>query len=285
MSDYSAIRTLTIEIQGGLGNQLFQVFTLIATSLDNKIPFFFMHIDRPSRSDRPFYWNTIFCEIAKFIKKDLRVKYVYKEPHFHFKPVPISCDSYLNLALYGYFQSPKYFDHHKHSIIKLLKLKDKQQSVIKKFDDGFFGHCVSVHFRIGDYVKVQHIHPVLGLSYYTKSIQKLIDDTGENDWQVLYFYETQNQDIIDNHIKQLRQEFPMCQFVGIRSDLSDWEQLLAMSLCKHNIIANSTFSWWGAYLNEKKGSYVYYPEKWFAEGSCNRTDDLFPCQWKQVSFQ
>lgn len=120
------------------------------------------------------------------------------------------------------------------------------------------------------------------LTNYKKSIRKLIDDTGDKNWKVLYFYETQDQDIIDRQVKELRETLTMCQFVGIQGGLRDWEQLLAMTLCQHHIIANRTFSWWGAYLDEKQGCHVYYPAKWFATGCQKNTSNLFPEHWKRV---
>ena len=67
--------------------------------------------------------------------------------------------------------------------------------------------------------------------------------------------------------------------------MSDWEEMLAMSLCNHNIIANSTFSWWGAYFNSNEDKIVCYPSVWFGpELKNNNTVDLFPEEWKCIHF-
>lgn len=282
---------LTIEIQGGLGNQLFQIFTLIATSLDSKIPFFFRYVERPVRTDRPFYWDSLFSRLAMFIKKDISFQYVYKEPHFHYEAIPwkaLPNSNEENVALAGYFQSHKYFDHHKKSIIKLLKLKDKKEEVLKRFcdltgmDESFFDECVSLHFRIGDYVNVQHVHPVLDLEYYKNSLDRLVQDTNRCDWKILYFYEKQDQELVDKNIKILKRKFKGLEFVGIDHRMCDWEQMLAMTLCQHNIIANSTFSWWGAYLNEHEDCIVYYPELWFNKNCDKNVSDLCLTLWTRV---
>jgi hypothetical protein len=274
---------ITIEINGGLGNQLFKIFTLISLSLDSKIPFFFNYVSNPPSKNRPFYWDTFFSNIAKFIKKNVRNHIIYKEPDFHFSQIPWnrfpnSLDK--NIMLLGYFQSPKYFEHNKKQIIKLMKLKEKINIVKNKFDDNFFDNCVSLHFRIGDYINLQHIHPVLSINYYLNSIQKLIQLTDKRNWKILYFYEKQDKFKVEKNIQTLKNKFNEIQFIGIdcietmEHDLCDWEQLSAMTLCKHNIIANSTFSWWGAYLNENNGICIY-PELWFAERCKMKTKDLF----------
>ena len=66
--------------------------------------------------------------------------------------------------------------------------------------------------------------------------------------------------------------------------LEDWEQLLLMSLCQYNIIANSTFSWWAAYLNDNPDKIVCYPEEWFKTTTGHDTSDLFPEDWAKVSL-
>ena len=76
-------------------------------------------------------------------------------------------------------------------------------------------------------------------------------------------------------VSVLKEEFPDFSFVKVSNTITDWEQLLIMSCCEHNIIANSTFSWWGAYLNQNQDKIVCYPNKWFADEK--RMD--FPDSW------
>ena len=101
---------------GGLGNQLFQIFTLISTSITSKIPFYFEYIENPDRADRPFYWKNMLNRLSIFIKKDINVNMIYKEPHFHYKSIPFEMFNNQNIKLFGYFQSYKYFETHKESI-------------------------------------------------------------------------------------------------------------------------------------------------------------------------
>ena len=71
-------------------------------------------------------------------------------------------------------------------------------------------------------------------------------------------------------------------FIPVNHLLKDYEQLLLMSSCRHNIMANSTFSWWGAYFNTHSDKIVCYPSKWFGSSSNHNTRDLFPSVWNEI---
>ena len=152
-----------------------------------------------------------------------------------------------------------------------------------------FEKTTSIHFRIGDYKKYPSIHPLLNIEYYIQSIEYLIINekikTGDT---ILYFYEpTKEQEdlnIIKYNIESLKIKFTHIQFIDIHNfELTDWEELLIMSLCNSNIIANSTFSWWGAYFNFNENKTVIYPSTWFGKNAQkNNTKDLFPENWIKI---
>ena len=270
---------LTIHIMGGLGNQLFQIFTLISTSITSKIPFYFEYIENPDRVDRPFYWKNMLKKLSIFIKKDINANLIYKEPHFHYTLIPFEMFNNQNIKLFGYFQSYKYFETHKESICKMIDLKNIQDNVKQKFDNNFFANTISLHFRIGDYANIQQHHPVLKIEYYINSLNNLIKDTQKNDWNILCFFEEQNENEVNDKINILKNNFPELTFQKIDNKLTDWEQMISMSLCQHNIIANSSFSWWGAYLNDNANN-VYYPDVWFGPAQCNKKmKDMYPIEW------
>lgn len=263
---------LTIEVMGGLGNQLFQIFAVMAYSLRHNIPFYFER-SRPSRGDRPFYWDTMFRNIASSLR-DKRNIPILKEPHFHYTEIPLVNKHF---KLYGYFQSYKYFKDQQQLIYNTLDVSSMRKELKRKDR-----HKVSMHFRLGDYKAIQQHHPIMKADYYSSALSRLSKDTNKKDWTVLYFYEQQDKTQVENTIHTLKKIYPEMSFEPISQHYTDWQQMLIMSGCGHNIIANSTFSWWGSYLNDSIHN-TYYPSKWFgpAQGD-KKMDDLFPPHWIKI---
>ena len=85
-------------------------------------------------------------------------------------------------------------------------------------------------------------------------------------------------------INKLQNDFPNYTFERKYSHLEDWEQMLLMSMCYHNIIANSSFSWWSAYFNSNINKIVCYPSVWFADKANIDTSDLCPKRWKKIQI-
>jgi hypothetical protein len=141
-----------------------------------------------------------------------------------------------------------------------------------------------MHFRIGDYKKYPQVYPILSQQYYSNSISFILDQVTNKPKEVLYFCEEEDLEDITKIIVILQEQFPFLNFVRVNPLLEDWEQLLLMSLCQYNIIANSTFSWWGGYLNNSPNKLVCYPCQWFQPNSGHDTSDLFPEKgWVQIS--
>ena len=279
---HESIKMITIEVMGGLGNQLFQIFTLIHLSLEENIPFYFDSRSKPSRNDRPFYWNNFLKGLVSFIKNE-HTTLVYREPRFQYTPLP-AIPKDKNVKLFGYFQSYKYFHESRSSIFNMIRLSKSKESILSKFSGNFFQNTISLHFRIGDYKNLQHCHPVLPFEYYKMALQRLIEDTEKDSWKVLYFYEKQNTDEVKGHIEKLKKQFPNLLFESVDHDLADWEQITTMSLCQHNIIANSSFSWWGAYMNENENK-VYYPNLWFGPAMADKNiSDMCLGEWNRITI-
>ena len=279
---------LLIKLMGGLGNQLFQIFSLISYSIDNNIDYKILEFkdDKLSPLDnkslRNTYWNNLFKNIYnKTIKNINGHIYQYNEPCFEYKQLPSIPDKSKNYMFFGYFQSYKYFQNNLDKILDLLKLNDIKDKYKNNYD---YENIVSLHFRIGDYINLQAHHPVLSIDYYINSLDKLIKDTDKNNWDILYFYEQSDKDMIDKNINILKEKYDKLKFISIDHKLDDWEHMICMSLCKHNIIANSTFSWWGAYLNGNDNR-VYYPDKWFGPAKGNiKLNDLFLDDWIRINI-
>jgi len=169
----------------------------------------------------------------------------------------------------------------------MLKLDQWHTDIRREYFSGenAAGVNVSMHFRIGDYQDIQHVHPVLPYQYYMNAIREIRGRLGQSNIRILYFCEAPDRHIIEPFITKLKSKFEDIKFVNVDSSITDWKQMLMMSCCDHNIIANSTFSWWGAYLNRNPTKIVCYPNKWFGPALANKpTDDLFPPEWRKISY-
>jgi hypothetical protein len=190
---------LTITIMGGLGNQLFQVFTTIAAALRNRDTFFFMNYERlPGNPGHPRYthWSTILRGLQRHLTpsnavtdKMFNTLPRWDEIGFAYNPVPTETVKYIKpLRLHGYFQSEKYFKEEYAEVCEMIQLA-KQQTWIKNiYGSEVWSHdysgspekkriLVSTHFRIGDSVQNLHIHPVMSLDYYYNAISHIIAST------------------------------------------------------------------------------------------------------------
>jgi hypothetical protein len=272
-----------VELMGGLGNQLFQIFCGIAYSFENRTSFR-INNNKPdkvspldNKSLRPTYFNNFLINLSKFTYNNINIL-TYNEPSFTYNKIPsINKD----FKLKGYFQSPKYFENYYKSIIEIIEL-DKQKAQIKeKYKEYFNNKVISLHFRIGDYIKKPDYHVILNNEYYTNALNNILEKDNTCD-TVLYFNEEQDNYIVENIINNIEKLYPQLNFIQCSYNIPDWEQLLLMSLCHHNIIANSTFSWWGAYFNLNPEKIVCCPSVWFGSKYNNSTRDLFPKNWVKI---
>lgn len=280
---------ILIVLTGGLGNQLFQLFATIAFGLNYNIPFAFLNTKYTiGMTERKTYWDSLFFSLNPYLVNQWDKEFLIKEKAFTYNELklPIFMEKNKNIELKGYFQSHKYFNKYYYSICRLIKLEKQKQIVCDKYKFNY-QNTISVHFRIGDYVKLPHIYPILTLNYYKEALKLILSNINtqhekQNLTNVLYFCEEKDKTKVDIIIQQLKVEYKEINFECVDFKLCDWEQMLLMSCCKYNIIANSTFSWWGAYFNSNKEKIVCYPDRWFVEGNPNETKDLFPSDWKKV---
>jgi len=278
---------ISINIMGGLGNQLFMIFTTLAYGIQNNIRVIFpYHCQMGSRHT---YWDSFLKDLVIFTTENpgnqtsdgqiFSLQRFY-EQGFHYTPIP----QLDNVLLYGYFQSPKYFDQVKQQIFKILHLLDKQQNIKEKFS-GLFersDEIVSMHFRLGDYKEKRYHHAIMNYEYYENAITYIVDHSPVVS-RVLYFCESEDNEYVSGQIARLQNRFPTIEFFKVPDHSEDYEQILIMSCCNHNIIANSSFSWWGAYLNGFQEKIVCFPSVWFGEGYNNYSHaDMIPVDWVKI---
>jgi hypothetical protein len=275
---------------GGLGNQLFQIFTTLSYAIKSGHIYNFSSAETlggGSTTIRHTYWTSLFKELEPFTIDNFDDAFVIREKAFEYNDILLTdIKAHQNVMLYGYFQSFKYFQHEFTSICNLLKLKELKRHVLKKFEHEQYhtNLTISVHFRIGDYKKIQHCHPIMKYAYYEKAISYILHKT-TNLKQVLYFCEDEDIDDVTDIIYELKNRFQQLVFTRCHNTLTDWEQMLVMSACGHNIIANSSFSWWAAYLNENSHKIVCYPSNWFGPSIKHNTIDLFPDTWTKIKCE
>ena len=289
---------ISCKLAGGLGNQLFQIFTTISYALKYSKPFFFLNNYQLGNGKngvtiRYTYWETFFKELTPFLKNMNEIPQLMfiKEKGFNYEELPENLNKKYGTMLVGYFQSPLYFEKHKDGICKLIKINLKKfivRNKVKAEIDFDTENIISMHFRIGDYKKYPDIYPILSDEYYTNSLTSILNKQPTNiihyKKKILYFCENEDLSEVETTINNLKTKFPLLVFQRANPLLSDWEQLLLMSLCEHNIIANSSFSWWGAYFNSNIGKTVCYPETWFVIKAGKDTSDMFPEDWTPISL-
>lgn len=254
---------IIIKLMGGLGNMMFQTSTAYATSLKYNKSFFCDKIMSViPHNHYSYYTNNIFRKV-NFIDKNEKYHF-YHERDFSYNEIP-NIGGYIELS--GYFQSEKYFIDFRNEIIELFSPDNN----IKNKIDCFFKEYVevetcSIHVRRGDYVGLKDFHENQSLEYYTESVKNFSDDcmflifSDDIDWC------KKNLNFIKNKI-----------YVDI---FLDYEQLYLMSLCNHNIIANSTFSWWGAWLNKNENKKIISPKKWFGDSNSHiNSSDIYCNKW------
>lgn len=174
------------------------------------------------------------CNLSKFTHDNIHIL-TYNEPLFTYNKIP-SINKEFKIK--GYFQSPKYFENYYNSIIQLIDLHKHKAKIKEKYEEYFTNKIISLHFRIGDYVKKPDYHEILNSEYYISAIKNVLEKNNSCD-TILYFNEEQDNSTIKNMINNLKNNFPKINFIQCDYNILDWEQLLLRSLCSHNIIANS----------------------------------------------
>lgn len=294
-------------LSGGLGNQLFQYALGRALSLKNNDTLVLdtSFFDREIEPDRQYQINNfnIRASVATandfkkigipnptkrdFSSRSMRTLYrtgqsflplkdrtMVIEPNFSFIPEVLAIDHSCYLS--GNWQSEKYFSDSATVIRKDLTLKhpltDEAHYWVQTATEC---DSVSLHIRRGDYVtnqKTSRLHGVCSLEYYARAVEILRQEVP-----------TMQLFVFSDDIVWAKQNliFPYPIHFVSSTTIPDHEELIIMSTCKHHIIANSSFSWWGAWLDSKKEKRVIAPRMWFLKGSIP-TGDLIPETWSTI---
>jgi len=268
---------IIVKLLGGLGNQLFQYAAGRRLSYKHNAV---LKIDNSYfEKDKSRAYNLSAFNVKEEFATSEEIKYLSRnniiiEKHFHFEPRILSLPD--NVYMVGHWQSEKYFKDIEPIIRQELTVRIPQTGKNKEIATKIQStQSVSLHIRRRDFVYYpQHskYHGVCSLKYYQRCVSYIAKHVS-----LAHFF------IFSDDIfwakEHLYLPFPMT-FVEHNDDSANYEDLRLMSQCKHHIVANSTFSWWGAWLNANMNKIVCVPKKWFKGWRPNRnTKDLFPQSW------
>ncbi|UFH54470.1 alpha-1,2-fucosyltransferase [Spirosoma sp. KNUC1025] len=282
-------------ITSGLGNQLFQYAVARHLALKNKTALYLdlSYYKYQYDTDTPRSFKLGHFSAPYRILQESPLEYVskatkllpnrsmppfflfLKEKHFHFDECVLNAHAQC-ITLDGFWQSEAYFRESAHTIRRELMLVDTPSPEFADYEQQIRAALtpVSIHIRRGDYVN----HPefsktfgFVGLDYYEHAIGQMTDKVNYPDFFVFsddQEWVRQNLPLPDNAV--------FVQNTGPDSDVAD---LVLMSRCRHHIIANSSFSWWGAWLNPNPNKLVITPKQWYKNKPTWNTKDLLPSAW------
>jgi hypothetical protein len=202
------------------------------------------------------------------------VSYI-REKQFHFNPDILKLPD--NVYLEGYWQSPKYFlnilDILRDEFTPRKSPEGKDLEILKKIKNT---NSISIHMRRGDYVNnpiTQEYHGVCDIDYYKSCIKLIVDQVTDPHFFLF-------SDDPEWSIKNLHIDYNLTA-VTHNDAKKNFEDLRLMTHCNHQIIANSSFSWWAAMMNTNQDKIIYAPQNWF-KNSKNDTRDLLPLNWNRI---
>ncbi len=176
----------------------------------------------------------------------------------------------------GFFQSEKYFKNIREDLLKdfslNVDLNEQNKKMLEKIQST---NSVSIHFRRGDYTKkrVADKYGSCSVEYYKNAVEYI---SNNNEKTITLFIFSDDIDWVRNNVKFDCETF----YVDINSAKQGYFDLELMKNCKHNIIANSSFSWWGAWLNENESKIVVAPKWWMKDIDTTRENiDIIPEGW------
>jgi hypothetical protein len=233
---------ITTRLEGGLGNQMFQVAVAYAMARRNKD-------DSAFDFSESSYVENVLSQFA-WLPDGWTSKLEYVEVGFDYNQITYHPDMHL----YGYFQTEKYFSDYKDDVIRMFT----NQTIIDYLRSLFcWNNSVSIHVRHGDYLRFNTWEELPSMDYYNRALN-IISQHSQID-RIFVF---------SDDIEWCKEKFNDSRIIFVGDGCwFDYRDLYFMSLCKHNIIANSTFSWWGSYLNTNKNKIIVAPDQWNKNGN------------------
>ena len=258
---------ISCRLNGGLGNCMFQIASTYAIAKDHgdTCAFDFSMIPVYQGCPAESYRKTIYKKLRR-LAGGTRGMPIYREKGYGFNKVPYR----NNMMLVGYFGHEAYFAHHKKDIVELFKHDETIRNIKNKYSQ-ILTNSVSLHVRRGDYLKFSKVYVLLTPDYYKRALETI--ESKAKIHNILVFsddIEWCKENIKDPRITYIHGE-------------PDYVDLYLMALTNHNILANSSFSWWGTYLNENPDKIVCAPRKWFRDGFVSKSEYLYCDNWIKIN--
>jgi hypothetical protein len=259
-------------LKGRMCNQMFQIAAAYALAIDNDDKLLCSKNTSgdytPTELQNAKYRTTIFKNV------DFGFFDVNGQPHTDPRDQSFSPIKHTNnICLSGYYQSEKYFLHRKREIEGLFAPSGSLRELMHKKYDKLLKkpNTCSVHIRRGDYLKLQDYHYNLTKEYYDHCFDNMPKDT-------LYVFFSDDQQWCKETYKHMN-----AVHIDTGFDVLDF---YIMSNMKNNIIANSSFSWWAAWLNINESKKVFAPKRWFGPKNAHLdTKDLIPTRWEILDVE
>lgn len=263
-------------VEGGLGNLLFQIVFTLVKAKQNNCDYYFDYyneninlIANRHKGDAFNYKDTIFKNISIQTPPHNFLPRIEHFCPFQYTDIPYEPECFNFYK--GYFQSELYHKGYEEYLREVFKPVKLTEDYLKdKYPFLFDLKCVAMHVRRGDYLQLSFYHPVLSIDYYHQALKqlpqfdKILVFTNDIDWCY--------KNLIDSRI--------------VFIDEKDWMSMYMMSYCQYHVVANSSFSWWGAKFAEifypEKDIKIMYPKNWFGLGINENLKDLIPQRWNCV---
>lgn len=287
---------VNVKIIGGLGNQMFQYAAAKALANKHNVRVVANVSAFKNYDIHPLRLENLNCDcefrnknniifkaldlpyISSFLTKIAPILNLYVEKSLPFDKVFFKSNK--NVTLVGYFQTEKYFSSIKDILLKEFTIKSPLNEEDKQIEKNILtSESVSIHIRRGDYISnssANSVHGTCDKNYFIKALSYLNNKTRLSTKTKLFVFSDDIQWCRNN----LSFEYNTI-FVSADKERPEVDIHL-MSQCKHNIISNSTFSWWGAWLNTNANKIVIAPSQWFSSDSAYDYSDIVPLSWHRL---
>ncbi len=241
---------ICVDLQGGLGNQLFQIASCYGISRKHNKRLYAKFNENKHNINNLNYCDSILRNVNNImnINEQISLESIYREDGKHVLLYVDIPNNYNNALFVGYFQNDKYFKDYKNEIYDLFRIPDDIKNyLINKYSN--LENKYFIHFRRGDYLEVE-MHNINLINYYNNCLNLL-----DKNIELLVF---------SNDIEYCKTVDFLKDYNLTFVDENEINSLYLMSLCRlGGICANSSYSWWGSYLNENPDKKVFMPNKWF----------------------